>query len=117
MAAWFASGRIIDAILGLVALEAAVLLVLRHRTGRGPAPAKMMCNLASGASLMLAVRAALVGAAWPLVALGLIGALAAHAAELSLRLRRRTLTFGRNHRGQDTGTSVPDSAFNARPGS
>ena len=51
----FASGRIVDAILVLVALEAAALLLWRRRTGRGPAPVPLLCNLASGAALMLAV--------------------------------------------------------------
>ncbi|WP_375463685.1 hypothetical protein [uncultured Methylobacterium sp.] len=112
MAAWFASGRIIDAILVLVALEAVALLVLRRRAGRGPAPAKMLCNLASGASLMLAVRAGLVGADWPVVALCLMAALAAHLGELSLRLRRRPArALGRSHDGGGTGTLIPGSAF------
>lgn len=83
----FASGRIIDGILVLVALEAAALLAWRARTGRGPAPIPLLCNLASGASLMLALRAALTGAAWPIVAAWLVASLVAHLSELGLRLR------------------------------
>ena len=88
MDALFASGRIIDAILVLVALEAVALLLLRRRRGRGPAPASLLANLAAGAALMLALRTALTGAGWPLTALCLLGALAAHAAEMWLRFRR-----------------------------
>ena len=86
MSELFASGRIIDAILVLVAIEAAFLLAWRARTGRGPAPIPLLCNLASGASLMLALRAALTGAAWP-VAACLIASLVAHLSELVLRFR------------------------------
>ncbi|KAB7782574.1 MULTISPECIES: hypothetical protein [Methylorubrum] len=84
----FASGRIVDAILVLVALEVLVLLGLRARLGRGPAPGALLSNLASGAALMLAVRAALTGASWSAVAAWLSAALAAHLTEMALRFRR-----------------------------
>ncbi|KQT88835.1 hypothetical protein [Methylobacterium sp. Leaf466] len=83
----FASGRIIDVVLGLVALEAVVLLLWCRR--KGPAPFPLLCNLASGASLMLGVRMALTDAPWPFVAACLLGALLAHACELAVRLRQR----------------------------
>ena len=87
MAALFVSGRIVDAILLLVAIEALVLLGVRARWGRGPAPMALLSNLASGAALMLALRAALTGAAWTGIAAWLIVALGAHLAELVLRFR------------------------------
>ena len=88
----FASGRIVDAILVLVALEALVLLGVRARWGRGPAPGALLSNLASGAALMLALRAALTGAAWLSVAAWLAAALAAHIAEMVIRFRREGAT-------------------------
>lgn len=88
LAPLFASGRIVDAILVLVAVEALVLLGVRACWGRGPAPGALLINLASGVALMLALRAALTGAAWPGVAAWLIAALAAHLAEMTLRFRR-----------------------------
>lgn len=88
MAEMFVSGRIVDVILVLVAAEALVLLAVRARWGRGPAPGALLTNLASGAALMLALRAALTGAAWPGIAACLIVALAAHLADLALRFRR-----------------------------
>ncbi|WP_375456523.1 hypothetical protein [uncultured Methylobacterium sp.] len=116
MAAWFSSGRIVDAILVLVALEAVLLLALRLRTGRGPAPLPLLCNLASGAALMLAVRAALVGADWPVVAACMLMSLAAHLGDLIPRLRKsQAPTLGRTAAGNAAGTSVPAQAFNARP--
>lgn len=115
MAEWFASGRIVDAILVLVVLEAVFLLSLRWRTGRGPAALPLLCNLGSGAALMLAVRAALVGAAWPIVALCMLVSLAAHLGDLVPRLRNgQALTLGRTDESIAAGTSVPAPAFNAR---
>ncbi|NEU11042.1 hypothetical protein G3T14_02710 [Methylobacterium sp. BTF04] len=83
----FANGRIIDAILVLVACEAAILTWWRLRRGYGPALVPLMCNLVSGAALMLAVRAALTGADWPAIAACLALSFVAHGAELTLRLR------------------------------
>lgn len=83
----FATGRIVDAILVLVAVEAVGLLAWRRYTGRGPAPFPLLCNLASGASLMLAVRAALTGADWLVVAECLLLSLVAHVTEVGMRLR------------------------------
>lgn len=87
MAELFASGRIVDLIVALVVLEAGLLLVLRARRGRGPSAGALLSNLAAGAALMLAVRAALTGADWPLVAAWLIAALVAHLAEMAIRFR------------------------------
>ncbi|MGU3540619.1 hypothetical protein [Methylobacterium sp. A54F] len=115
MAALFASGGIVEAILVLVAIEAALLLVLHYRTGRGPAPAPLLLNLAAGAALMLALRAALVGAPWPAVAGWLIAALAAHLAEMGLRFRAPgPRSLRRRLRNREAGTSSRKLAFNAR---
>jgi hypothetical protein len=87
MSALFASGHIVDAILVLVVLEAALLAAWHARTGRGIPPAALATTLASGGALMLAVRAALVGAWWGWVALCLLAALLAHLADLRGRWR------------------------------
>lgn len=87
MANLFASGRIIDLILLLVACEALVLALWRARTGRGPPPVPLLCNLASGCALMLALRQALTEAPWPGVAACLAASFAAHGTELILRIR------------------------------
>lgn len=83
----FHSGRIIDLILIMLMLEAAWITYNYHRNHRGPAPADACANLAAGACLLLAVRAALVDAAWPWVALGLAAALAAHIWDMKRRWR------------------------------
>ncbi len=87
MSALFASGHIVDAILALVVLETVLLAVWHRRTGRGVAPSAMAATLCSGAALLLAVRAALVGAWWGWVALALLAALLAHLLDLRGRWR------------------------------
>jgi predicted membrane-bound mannosyltransferase len=81
----FASGVAVDVILGLVVLEAVTLTALHRITRRGIAPADILPNLLAGAGLLLALRAALVAADWPWIALCLAGALAAHLVDLSRR--------------------------------
>ncbi len=87
MAEFFASGRAIDVILFFMLLEAGLLLLLRLRYGRGPTPLGSMANLASGAMIMLAVRNALTGSDWQIIAVLLLAALAAHVTDLVLRFR------------------------------
>jgi hypothetical protein len=87
MAELFASGYIIDLILGLVVLEVLALALWRRRFGTGPTPGGLAANLASGGFLLLAVRAALVDAWWGWIALALLGSLVAHLVDL----------YGRRH--------------------
>jgi len=83
-----ATGRIVDLILVLVVVEAIVLIIVRRRTGYGVAPLSLCANLAAGAFLLLALRAALVNAAPLWIGASLLGALVAHLADLALRWRR-----------------------------
>ena len=85
MADLFATGRIIDLILGLVVLEAVLLALWRGST----LLANLAANLVSGFCLMCALRAALTDAWWGWVALFLTGALVAHLADLRGRFRSR----------------------------
>lgn len=115
MAEFFATGRIVDLILVFVAFEALVLIGWRVRRGHGPSLAMLASNLASGAALMLAVRAALTVSDWTIVAACLAASLVAHVTELYLRFR----DAGRGALGHSaplpkTGTSVPEPAFSAR---
>jgi hypothetical protein len=84
----FASGRVVDLILGLMVLEAVVLLAWRRRTGSGIAPLDLVINLCAGALLLLALRAAII-ASDPLAAAPfLAAALVAHLADLARRWQR-----------------------------
>ena len=85
MAELFASGRIVDLIVAFMVLEAVVLVVYRHRTGRGVAAADLVPNLLAGIFLLLALRAALAAAWWGWIALALAAALGAHLGDLRRR--------------------------------
>ena len=79
------SGRVVDIIVALMALEALALIVYHRRTSLGPAPADVITMLLAGLCLMLALRAALSGAGWYWIALCLLASLGAHVADLRRR--------------------------------
>ena len=81
----FRSGRIVDLILVLLVMEVLVLFVVRRTTGAGPAALDMLMNNLAGAALLMALRAALTGAAWTAIAPWLIASLVAHLADLTRR--------------------------------
>jgi hypothetical protein len=81
----FASGKIIDLILLMVAAEAAWLAWLARRGGRASLFADVAPTLVSGALLLLTVRAALAGAWWGWIASLLTLALLSHGVDLLLR--------------------------------
>ncbi len=81
----FASARIVDAILALVAVEAVALALWRRRAGTGPSAAQILPNLLAGACLLLALRAALLDAPWVWIAAPLAASLLAHLADLRHR--------------------------------
>ncbi len=83
----FETGRIVDVALAMVAVELAVLAILARRRGGRPSLAALAANLAAGAGLMLALRAALAGAGWAWVAAALAASLAAHIIDVVLRFR------------------------------
>ena len=77
----------LDAILGLVVIEAIGLVVLNQTTGHGLAPKKILGMLAAGFFLMLATRLALGGAGDAPIAACLFASLLAHLADLAIRWR------------------------------
>jgi hypothetical protein len=81
----FDGGRVIDLILGLMVVEAILLAVLYHTTGRGIAPFRLWPNLCAGAFLLLALRASLTGAGTTAIASWLALGLVGHVADLALR--------------------------------
>jgi hypothetical protein len=82
-----ASARLPELAVLLIVLEGSALGAYHFATGRGPALADLWPNLASGACLMGACRAALLGAPAE-VPLYLGAALAAHVLDLRRRWRR-----------------------------
>jgi hypothetical protein len=81
------SGRIADVILVVVACEAIVTLWVIGRSSGLAACRGPLAGLAAGASLILALRAALTGAGWPFVALFLSFGFVSHIAEVMWRTR------------------------------
>jgi hypothetical protein len=84
----FATGRVVDLILVLVAVEGLALATYHRRTGRGIAALDLLGNLLAGVFLLLALRGALVGAGWEWLGCALSAALLAHLGDLRRRWRK-----------------------------
>ena len=84
--ALFASGRIADVVLAVLVLEGLIIHFHHRLTARGPSLGRVMPFLVAGGCLLLAWRTAAAGLAWPLPAVLLLAAGAAHLVDL---LRRR----------------------------
>ena len=82
------SGRIVDVMLALVALEFLGLLFYRRLRGGGVAAVPLLANIGAGGSLMMALRASLTGGSVPQVAVWLVAALVFHVLDLALRWER-----------------------------
>lgn len=87
MSGLFADGSVVDLILVLMVLEAAILAGYRWRTGHGIAIASLAAMLLAGAFLLLALRSALTGASWSEIAVWLLAALLAHLFDLARRFK------------------------------
>lgn len=79
------SGRIVDIMLVVVVLEIGVIEVYRRRHGAGVTTLPLLVNIGAGASLMLALRAALAGSGWQWIAVFLVSALVFHVGDLLVR--------------------------------
>ncbi len=85
MGALFESGRIVDLLFGFIVIEVLALVTVRKLSGRGVPAVDLIVSLLAGMALLLALRAALQGAAWPKVAAFLGLALLAHLADVARR--------------------------------
>ena len=87
MAELVESGLMVEAILGLVILEILVILILALKGQRNARA--LLPTLASGAFLLLAARAALLGQPWTWMAGFLAAAGVSHVVDLLGRLRTK----------------------------
>lgn len=65
MIEFLSSGRVVDLVLLVVALEVLGISLYWYLTRRGIAPANLLPNLLAGAALVLALRLALSDFSWP----------------------------------------------------
>ncbi len=86
MADLFSSGRVVDLALGLMVIEVLAIGLMRRSAAAGR---DVAAAVLPGALVLLALRAALVGAPWTSVAAWLTASLFAHAYDLRRRLRVR----------------------------
>jgi hypothetical protein len=83
----FYSGRVADIILAVMVVEVGLIVAFsRPSSTRGYA--SILGNLGAGASLVVALKLALTGGRWPLIALALVFAMAAHVVDVWARWRR-----------------------------
>lgn len=87
MTALIESGRIVDFILVLIVLEAAVFCGIAFAARRRLPLAGLLLNLGAGACLLLALRAVAMGAGWMVTGFWLGVAFLAHIGDLVWRLR------------------------------
>jgi hypothetical protein len=81
----FRSGLIVDGVIGFMAIEWIVLILVRNQGRPVFKPGALLVTLGAGAGLLLALRAALRGGPTPIVALWLVVALGFHVADLAMR--------------------------------
>lgn len=90
----FSSGQIADAVMLVMALEAAVLIAWNRMTGSGPRPGALLVMLGAGFFLVLALRTALTGGAWEVMAAALAASGVCHVADLKSRFLPSTREGG-----------------------
>lgn len=83
----FADGSVVDLIIGFMALESAALLGYRKISGTGLRTCDVLALMLPGLFLLLALKEALIGASWRMVATFLLAALIAHLGDLWRRQR------------------------------
>jgi hypothetical protein len=88
MAQLFTGTTLVDIVLVFMALETAILASRRLLTGQGIPVFDVFVLMLPGACLVLAMRAALAGAPWTILALCMAAALVTHVADLWRRHAR-----------------------------
>ena len=95
---------LVDAVVAVALIELVALVAWHVATGRGLAAADLVANLSAGLCLLGALRSVLAGSAWPVCALWLAAAGAAHATDL-VRRSRAAATRSRTDRIVRRGSS------------
>ena len=98
---------LVDVVVVVALAELAALVAWRVATGRGLAAADLVANLSAGLCLLGALRSVLAGSPWPVCALWLAAAGAAHATDLVRRLRAATIVARANPLAAAVTSSIP----------
>lgn len=83
------SGRIVDLMIAVLAAEVVGVTLFRALKGGGIPALPLILNVGAGGSLMLALRASILGDGWQWVAAFLLASLVFHAADQALRWETR----------------------------
>jgi hypothetical protein len=78
---------LVNAVVAFALIELVVLVAWHAVTGRGLSASDLVANLSAGLCLLGALRSVLAGSGWPVCALWLAAAGAAHATDLVRRWR------------------------------
>jgi len=89
VASLFQSGRVVYAILGFMCIELLVLIRVRNNDLPVFRYGEILWNLAAGAALAMALRAALLASPWVHIACWLLIALGFHLGDLAVRWSMR----------------------------
>ena len=81
----FATGHAVDGILVLMLIESIALILIGRKLRRAIPTLHVVVSIGAGAALLLALRAALIGAPWQWISLWLLAALIAHLLDLRYR--------------------------------
>lgn len=84
MEQWFSTGRSIDVIIALVAIEMLGCLLLKQKMQYGSYVKEFVTTLLSGLCLLFALRGALVSASWIYIASGLLVSFCFHIVSLRM---------------------------------
>ena len=106
MSAFPLDANLIDWILGLVAAEALLIMMLRFYFSRGPRLISFLCTLVAGTCLLMGLRSALENPASPWIVLWLLMGGLAHIADLILRWQNEGPERKSNFAQQQTSGSI-----------
>jgi RsiW-degrading membrane proteinase PrsW (M82 family) len=81
------SGRVVDLVLAVMVVEALLLWFYHRSTGKGLTAVEIIITMLAGVFLLIAMRAALTGGDWTLIAMCLTASFAVHLTDLALRWR------------------------------
>lgn len=82
------SGRIVDIVVLVLALELILLAALYARSKTGVRPYSALVNIGAGGSMAMALKASLTGLGWQWIAVWLVTSLVFHALDLQNRWQR-----------------------------